>query len=323
YIRHHEQDLLALLGPDQTRDTLPEITPRPPRSPRAPRSPRSLKDKDWRLIGSALKHPTATITQLAEANNWPDASLWKAYVALGPKLNTGGTGTEVFKYIRDHEQDVLALLGPDQTRDTLPEITPRPPRSPRPPRAPRSPRSLKDKDWRLIGSVLKHPTATITQLANANHWQHSTLQKAYKALGHQLNTGGSANDVVDYIRNHEQDVLALLGPDQTRDTLPEITPHAPRPPRSLKDKDWRLIGSVLKHPTATITQLAEANHWQHSTLYNAYLELGPRLNTGGTGTEVFKYIRDHEQDLLALLGPDQTRDTLPEITPRPARPTSR
>ncbi|MFI8642887.1 hypothetical protein, partial [Streptomyces chartreusis] len=281
--------------------------------PIPPSQPRALDTAEWRLVGSALKYPTATITQLAANNHWPIGALWHAYVELGLRLNTGGTATDVLKYIRDHEQD---LLGPGQTRDNLPEITPHQPRSSR------SSGPLDDEDWRLIGSALKHPAATITQLATNNHWTESTLRNAYKDLGLRLDTGGTGTEVFKYIRDHEQDFLALLGPGQTRDTLPEITPRPLRPPRQrpLDEDDRQLIGSALTHRHLTLSGLARYYNVPGPTLRDRYERLGPRLEMSATAARlataarVLDYIRKNENAVLTLAKHD--RDQLPEIPRR-------
>ncbi|MEV4591340.1 hypothetical protein, partial [Streptomyces chartreusis] len=166
----------------------------------------TLNDDDRQLIGTALTHPHATITELTRHYNRVTPTLDHAYRLLGARLNAPGTAAQVLTYIRGHQDEVLLLAG--LSHGSLPEI----PRQ--------TATALTPLHKQLIGTALIHPHATIAELARHYNWQISTLHHAYQRLGPRLNAPVSATQVLNYIREHQDDVLLMAG--LQRDNLPEI-----------------------------------------------------------------------------------------------------
>ncbi|MEU9663821.1 hypothetical protein, partial [Streptomyces chartreusis] len=281
YIRGHQDEILRLAGLDL--NCLPEI----------PHHTATLNDDDRQLIGTALTHPHATITELARHYNRLTQSLHEAYALLGTHLNAPGKGTEVLAYIRGHQDEALLFAGLD--RHSLPEI-------------PHHTTALNDDDRQLIGTALTYPRATITALARHYNRPRQSLYVAYARLGTHLNASGKGTEVLAYIRGHQDEILRLAGLDLN--CLPEIPHHT----ATLNDDDRQLIGTALTHPHATITELAHQYNRPTASLQRAYGRLGPRLNAPGTAAQVLTYIRGHQDEVLLTAGLDC--GSLPEINLR-------
>ncbi|MFI8643176.1 hypothetical protein, partial [Streptomyces chartreusis] len=254
----------------------------------------TLNDDDRQLIGTALTHPHATITELARHYNRVMNILHRAYEELGSHLDRPGTAVQVLAYVRGHQDEILRLAGLDL--NCLPEI-------------PHHTAALNDGDRQLIGTALTHPHATIAELAHHYNRVIDSLTHAYERLGTRLNAPGTAAQVLTYIRGHQDEVLLLAG--LSHGSLPEIPRQTAT---ALTPLHKQLIGTALIHPHATIAELARHYNWQISTLHHAYQRLGPRLNAPVSATQVLNYIREHQDDVLLMAG--LQRDNLPEIDRR-------
>ncbi|MEU9706970.1 hypothetical protein, partial [Streptomyces sp. NPDC047981] len=170
-----------------------------------------LTPRDKQVIATLLHHhPTGSITDIARHYGQRQKTLQRWVERLRKNLRVDVTGADVVTYVRDNPDTVLRQAGLDSsdiTTLTIPfgevaDLTPR--------------------DKQVIATLLHHPALKITDIAKQYQHPRPTLEDWVNGLGRSLRVPGTAGDVVKYVRDNRDEVLAQAGLGKDITTLPPI-----------------------------------------------------------------------------------------------------